>query len=88
MSFPPPILGFCSLTNSIQFLMEIDKLKSIQRHTKLIVCGRQDNSAVLRWHFALAARRWHGKMLMRESISIGGFKWRYRTILSKSMRVM
>ncbi|MGG7670199.1 HD domain-containing protein [Yersinia sp. J1] len=55
MSFVRPVLDFGPLTDSIQFLMEIDKLKSIQRRTKLIACERQENSAEHSWHFAVAA---------------------------------
>ncbi|CNE84044.1 HD domain-containing protein [Yersinia nurmii] len=55
MPFVPPALDFGPLTDSIQFLMEIDKLKSIQRRTKLIFCKRQENSAEHSWHFAVAA---------------------------------
>lgn len=48
-------LDFGPLTETIQFLMEIDKLKDIQRRTKVIASLRQENSAEHSWHFAVAA---------------------------------
>lgn len=55
MSSAVPVLDFGSMTQVIHFLMEIDKLKSIQRRTKVIGTQRQENSAEHSWHFALAA---------------------------------
>ncbi|HDL8472947.1 TPA: HD domain-containing protein [Yersinia enterocolitica] len=49
------VLDFGPLTKTIQFLMEIDKLKDIQRRTKVIASLRQENSAEHSWHFAVAA---------------------------------
>lgn len=49
------VLDFGPLTETIQFLMEIDKLKDIQRRTKVIASLRQENSAEHSWHFAVAA---------------------------------
>jgi putative hydrolase of HD superfamily len=43
------------MTQTIQFLMEIDKLKSVQRRTKVMGTQRQENSAEHSWHFAIAA---------------------------------
>ncbi|WP_431225170.1 HD domain-containing protein [Serratia sp. L9] len=48
-------LNFGSMTQVIQFLMEIDKLKSVQRRTKVLGTQRQENSAEHSWHFAIAA---------------------------------
>ncbi|AHG19328.1 hydrolase [Chania multitudinisentens RB-25] len=50
-----PTLDFGSMTQAIQFLMEIDKLKSVQRRTKVLGRQRQENSAEHSWHFAIAA---------------------------------
>ncbi|MFC0226341.1 HD domain-containing protein [Serratia aquatilis] len=55
MSSAVPVLDFGSMTQVIHFLMEIDKLKSIQRRTKVIGTQRQENSAEHSWHFAIAA---------------------------------
>lgn len=55
MSSAVPTLDFGPMTQVIQFLMEIDKLKSVQRHTKLLGSQRQENSAEHSWHFAIAA---------------------------------
>jgi putative hydrolase of HD superfamily len=43
------------MTQVIQFLMEIDKLKSVQRRTKVLGTQRQENSAEHSWHFAVGA---------------------------------
>lgn len=43
------------LTQQIQFIIEIDKLKSILRQTLLIDTSRQENSAEHSWHIALMA---------------------------------
>lgn len=42
------------MTEVFQFLMEIDKLKSVRR-TKVLGTERQENSAEHSWHFAVAA---------------------------------
>ena len=55
MSVVSPALDFGSMTDVIQFLMEIDKLKSVQRRTKVLGTQRQENSAEHSWHFAVAA---------------------------------
>ena len=55
MSSAVPALDFGSMTQTIQFLMEIDKLKSVQRRTKVMGTQRQENSAEHSWHFAIAA---------------------------------
>lgn len=43
------------LTQQIQFIIEIDKLKGILRQTLLIDASRQENSAEHSWHIALMA---------------------------------
>jgi len=50
-----PELVFGELTEVVAFLMEIDKLKSIQRRTKVLGTQRQENTAEHSWHFAVAA---------------------------------
>ncbi|MFZ1872554.1 MAG: HD domain-containing protein [Chania sp.] len=55
MSSAVPALNFGSMTQVIQFLMEIDKLKNVQRRTKVLGSQRQENSAEHSWHFAIAA---------------------------------
>ncbi|WON77945.1 HD domain-containing protein [Serratia sp. UGAL515B_01] len=55
MSSALPVLDFGSMTQVIRFLMEIDKLKSVQRRTKIIGTQRQENSAEHSWHFAITA---------------------------------
>ncbi|MDM1817927.1 HD domain-containing protein [Serratia ureilytica] len=55
MSSAVPALDFGSMTQAIQFLMEIDKLKGVQRRTKVLGTQRQENSAEHSWHFAIAA---------------------------------
>lgn len=55
MSSAVPALNFGSMTQVIHFLMEIDKLKSVQRRTKVLGTQRQENSAEHSWHFAIAA---------------------------------
>jgi putative hydrolase of HD superfamily len=55
MSVASPALNFGSMTEVFQFLMEIDKLKSVQRRTKVLGTQRQENSAEHSWHFAVAA---------------------------------
>lgn len=48
-------LAFGAMSEVINFLMEIDKLKLVERRTKIIGHGRQENSAEHSWHFAVAA---------------------------------
>ncbi|TQI82055.1 putative hydrolase of HD superfamily [Serratia fonticola] len=55
MSSAVAALNFGSMTQVVQFLMEIDKLKSVQRRTKVLGTQRQENSAEHSWHFAIAA---------------------------------
>src|SRR5476651_509669 len=55
MSEASSALNFGSMTAVFQFLMEIDKLKSVQRRTKVLGTQRQENSAEHSWHFAVAA---------------------------------
>ncbi|MDR3433012.1 MAG: HD domain-containing protein [Rouxiella aceris] len=55
MSLASPALNFGPMTEVFQFLMEIDKLKSVQRRTKVLGTQRQENSAEHSWHFAVAA---------------------------------
>jgi len=55
MSSATSVLDFGSMTQTIQFLMEIDKLKNVERHTKVLTNQRRENSAEHSWHFALAA---------------------------------
>ncbi|MBJ7222645.1 MULTISPECIES: HD domain-containing protein [unclassified Brenneria] len=55
MSFASPVLDFGSLTEVVDFLMEIDKLKSVQRRSKIIGSPRHEDSAEHSWHFAVAA---------------------------------
>lgn len=55
MSLAPSTLDFGSLTGVVGFLMEIDKLKSVQRRSKIIGSPRHEDSAEHSWHFAVAA---------------------------------
>lgn len=55
MSVATSPLDFGAMTEIFQFLMEIDKLKSVQRRTKVLNTQRQENSAEHSWHFAVAA---------------------------------
>lgn len=43
------------LPQIIEFLMELDKLKRVERRTRLLGQGRHENSAEHSWHFAMAA---------------------------------
>jgi putative hydrolase of HD superfamily len=43
------------LAQQISFILEADKLKSIERRTPLVDNSRQENSAEHSWHLALAA---------------------------------
>ncbi|RNM25793.1 HD domain-containing protein [Dickeya undicola] len=54
MSFALPVLDFGPMTDVVRFLMEIDKLKSVQRRSKVIGTDRQEDSAEHSWHFAVA----------------------------------
>lgn len=54
MSSALPVLDFGPMTEVVQFLMEIDKLKSVQRRSKVIGTNRQEDSAEHSWHFAVA----------------------------------
>ncbi|MFC3394393.1 HD domain-containing protein [Brenneria rubrifaciens] len=55
MSSAPSVLNFGPLTDVIGFLMEIDKLKHVQRRSKIIGSDRHEDSAEHSWHFAVAA---------------------------------
>nr|WP_113865767.1 HD domain-containing protein [Brenneria salicis]NMN92742.1 putative hydrolase of HD superfamily [Brenneria salicis ATCC 15712 = DSM 30166]RBP63719.1 putative hydrolase of HD superfamily [Brenneria salicis ATCC 15712 = DSM 30166]RLM31006.1 hydrolase [Brenneria salicis ATCC 15712 = DSM 30166] len=55
MSSAPSILNFGSLADVIGFLIEIDKLKCVQRRSKIIGSDRHEDSAEHSWHFAVAA---------------------------------
>lgn len=55
MSLALPVLDFGAQTEVIGFLMEIDKLKSVQRRSKIIGSARHEDSAEHSWHFAVAA---------------------------------
>lgn len=48
-------LNFGEMTDVFQFLMELDKLKNVQRRTKVIGQRRHENSAEHSWHLAVAA---------------------------------
>ncbi|WP_038900287.1 HD domain-containing protein [Dickeya dadantii] len=54
MSLALPVLDFGPMTDVVRFLMEIDKLKSVQRRSKVIGTDRQEDSAEHSWHFAVA----------------------------------
>jgi HD domain len=43
------------LTQEIQFIIEIDRLKQVMRQTLLIDGSRRENSAEHSWHLAVAA---------------------------------
>ncbi|HEY1844082.1 MAG TPA: HD domain-containing protein [Buttiauxella sp.] len=47
--------AFGAMSDVIAFLMEIDKLKLVDRRTKIIGHPRSENSAEHSWHFAVAA---------------------------------
>lgn len=55
MSKSIPALDFGEMTDVFQFLMELDKLKSVERRTRLIGQQRHENSAEHSWHLAVAA---------------------------------
>ncbi|MBN2738629.1 MAG: HD domain-containing protein [Spirochaetales bacterium] len=44
-----------SLQQKLEFLIEIDKLKSVFRKTRLFDCSREENDAEHAWHLALFA---------------------------------
>ncbi|WP_036771021.1 HD domain-containing protein [Photorhabdus australis] len=54
MSLAVPAVDFGPFTDVISFLMELDKLKKVQRRTKLLDNQRHENSAEHSWHFAMA----------------------------------
>ena len=47
-------LDFGAMTDVVQFLMELDKLKSVERRTRLLDNTRHENSAEHSWHLAMA----------------------------------
>ncbi|WPU23779.1 HD domain-containing protein [Cedecea neteri] len=47
--------AFGEMSEAIHFLMEIDKLKLVQRRTKIIGHEQHEDSAEHSWHFAVAA---------------------------------
>ncbi|PKH25278.1 hydrolase [Enterobacterales bacterium CwR94] len=55
MSESVPVLDFGTMTEVVQFLMELDKLKRVERRTRLIGNSRHENSAEHSWHLAMAA---------------------------------
>ncbi|WP_074012361.1 HD family hydrolase [Candidatus Sodalis sp. SoCistrobi] len=55
MAVTSSTLAFGELTDVVAFLIEIDKLKNIQRRTKVLNTQRQENTAEHSWHFAVAA---------------------------------
>ncbi|BAE75274.1 5'-nucleotidase [Sodalis glossinidius str. 'morsitans'] len=55
MAVTSSALAFGELTDVVAFLIEIDKLKNIQRRTKVLNTQRQENTAEHSWHFAVAA---------------------------------
>lgn len=44
----------------LSFIVEIEKLKAVQRKTKLVGFERFENSAKHGWHVCLTAQRLHG----------------------------
>lgn len=55
MSESVSAVDFGEMTEVIQFLMELDKLKSVERRTRLIGNSRYENSAEHSWQLAVAA---------------------------------
>ncbi|AWK43197.1 HD domain-containing protein [Photorhabdus laumondii subsp. laumondii] len=55
MSLAVSVVDFGPFTNIVGFLMELDKLKKVQRRIKLLDNHRQENSAEHSWHLAIAA---------------------------------
>ncbi|MEQ5286175.1 HD domain-containing protein [Providencia huaxiensis] len=54
-SKPVEVVNFGAFTEVVQFLMELDKLKSVYRKNKLLNRERQENTAEHSWQFAVAA---------------------------------
>ena len=52
---PVEVMNFGGFTEVVQFLMELDKLKSVYRKNKLLNNERQENTAEHSWQFAMAA---------------------------------
>ena len=52
---PLEIMNFGAFTEVVQFLMELDKLKSVYRKNKLLNRERHENTAEHSWQFAVAA---------------------------------
>ncbi|ETT01103.1 HD domain-containing protein [Providencia sp. PROV188] len=52
---PLDVLNFGAFTEVVQFLMELDKLKSVYRKNKLLNRERHENTAEHSWQFAVAA---------------------------------
>ncbi|QEW30933.1 HD domain-containing protein [Erwinia billingiae] len=55
MSQSVSAVDFGEMTDVFQFLMELDKLKSVERRTRVIGTDRHENSAEHSWHLAVAA---------------------------------
>lgn len=55
MSDKVAALDFGAMTEVVQFLMELDKLKGVERRTRLLSNTRHENSAEHSWHLAMAA---------------------------------
>jgi putative hydrolase of HD superfamily len=55
MSESVSAVDFGEMTDVFQFLMELDKLKSVERRTRVIGTDRHENSAEHSWHLAVAA---------------------------------
>lgn len=51
----PDVVNFGAFTEVVQFLMELDKLKSVYRKNKLLNRERHENTAEHSWQFAVAA---------------------------------
>ncbi|WP_273839417.1 MULTISPECIES: HD family hydrolase [Providencia] len=52
---PSEVVNFGAFTEVVQFLMELDKLKSVYRKNKLLNRERHENTAEHSWQFAVAA---------------------------------
>ncbi|MGB9097626.1 HD domain-containing protein [Erwinia sp.] len=55
MSESVSAVDFGEMTDVFHFLMELDKLKSVERRTRVIATDRYENSAEHSWHLAVAA---------------------------------
>lgn len=55
LQLAPTPLDFGPFTQVVQFLMELDKLKSVYRKNKLLNNTRHENTAEHSWQFAMAA---------------------------------